>query len=599
MRIPTSRLIPPLSHRGRIITLFVDGRVVTAYEGETVAAVLLAEGQRTFRRTPHGDEARGLFCGMGVCYDCLVTVDGRANVRACLTPVGEGMRVGTGARGGRGVPLRSPEEHEVGRKETINKKQETEVAVVGAGPAGLEAALAAAEAGAQVTLIDSAPQTGGQYFKQPLPVIASDDRRSFGEAIPKLRKLHERLHVAKSLQLLTDTLVWGAFPADDGGWLLTLHGQDAPQRLHAQTLILAPGAYDRPIAFPGWTLPGVMTAGAVQTLLKSQGILPGQRFVLAGTGPLQLVVAAQLVEAGAEVLAVLEASPFSRLPRLQHIPAAWGQWGRLREGWSAWRTLRGGAGVPIRFGWAMTTARGEMQVETVEIASLDENGRPSPDQRESIAADTLVLGYGFLPSTQLTRLLGCEHEFAPRRGGWVPQRDEWMQTSLPGVFAAGDGAGIGGVTLARVEGRVAGTQAAHQLGRISDQTLQSLMPELRSHLKRERRFADLLGDLFTPGSGLYTLADDDTIICRCEEVRLADVRQAQAAGCSTLNEIKGLTRVGMGNCQGRICGDLLAHILASDDPSRQEQEIRDLGMLSVRPPIHLLTVRDLAQKVNQ
>jgi NADPH-dependent 2,4-dienoyl-CoA reductase/sulfur reductase-like enzyme len=556
MRIPTSLLKSPLTHRGQLITLFVDGQVVTAYEGETVAAVLLAEGQHTFRRTPHEDEPRGIFCGMGVCYDCLVSVDGVANVRACLTPVEEGMRVGTGAEsqrseirdqksvgahpGGRPVGVRT--DHDLPLP-GIPPVQAVEVAVVGAGPAGLEAALAAAEAGAQVTLIDSAPQIGGQYFKQPSSVIA----RPEAEAIPKLRKLQERLQAAKSLQLLTDTQVWGAFPDDDGGWLLTLHGEDAPASLHAQTLILAPGAYDRPIAFPGWTLPGVMTAGAVQTLLKSQGVLPGQRFVLAGTGPLQLVVAAQLVEAGAEVVAVLEATSLSQLLRIRNASAVWGQWERMKEGWSAWRTLHK-ASVPIRFGWAMTEARGKAQVETVNIARLDESGRPLPGQRESIAADTLVLGYGFLPSTQLTRLLGCEHEFAPRRGGWVPVRDEWMQTTLSGVFAVGDGAGIGGVTLARVEGRVAGTQAAHQLGRINAQALRSATPELRSRLKRERRFADLLGDLFTPGPGLYTLADDDTIICRCEEVRLADVRQAQAVGCSTLTEIKGLTRVGMGNC---------------------------------------------------
>jgi NAD(P)H-nitrite reductase large subunit len=234
----------------------------------------------------------------------------------------------------------------------------------------------------------------------------------------------------------------------------------------------------------------------------------------------------------------------------------------------------------------------------VEIARLDENGHPLPVQRESIVADTLALGYGFLPATQLTRLLGCEHEFAPRRGGWIPVRDAWMQTTLPGVFAVGDGAGIGGVALARLEGQKAGMQAAHQLGHIDGQALQSLASELRPRLKRERRFADLMGDLFTPGPGLYTLGDEGTIICRCEEVRLADVRQAQAAGCSTLAEIKGLTRVGMGNCQGRICGELLAHALLDGDSSQQEQEqkLRNLGMFSVRPPIHPLSLQDLAQR---
>ncbi len=157
---------------------------------------------------------------------------------------------------------------------------------------------------------------------------------------------------------------------------------NAPHRLQTQALILAPGAYDRPIAFPGWTLPGVMTAGAVQTLLKSQTVLPGRRFVLAGSGPLQLLVAAQLVKAGADVVAVLEANSYSQFLRMRNTPAIWGQWARMQQGWSAWRTLRK-AGIPIRFGWAMTEARGKTEVETVSIARLDRNWHPESSTEDN------------------------------------------------------------------------------------------------------------------------------------------------------------------------------------------------------------------------
>ncbi len=171
-----------------------------------------------------------------------------------------------------------------------------------------------------------------------------------------------------------------------------------------------------------------------------------------------------------------------------------------------------------------------------------------------------------------------------------------MQTTLPGVYAVGDGAGIGGASLARLEGRVSGLEVAHQLGYISESQRQSQLAKLEPKLKRERHFADLFGELFTPRSGLYTLAKADTIICRCEEVPLSEIERTQSYGCSTLNEIKGLTRVGMGNCQGRICGELLAQALVKNAPQQEQiQNIQKLGSFSVRPPIHPMTVQDLAQ----
>ena len=527
MRIPSSEFTPPLTHRGQVTSFFIDDRPVTAYAGETIAAVLLAEDQRIFRRTSQRDEPRSLFCGIGACYDCLVTVDGQATIRACVTAVEEGMRVETEGRGQKseigeqkskvrstGQGARSSSDR---TRRTEHAVRNTEVAVVGAGPAGLEAALVAAETGAQVVLIDSAPRPGGQYFKQPPEAFRVESEQT------EASNLFARLNACQSLRLFTGTQVWGAFPGENGDWLLTLHGENAPHRLQTRALILAPGAYDRPIAFPGWTLPGVMTAGAVQTLLKSQAVLPGRRFVLAGSGPLQLLVAAQLVKAGAEVVAVLEANSLSQFISVRYAPAIRGQWARMQQGWSAWRTLRS-AGIPIRFGWTMTEARGNMGVEEVRIARLDRNWCPESSTEVTLEADTLVLGYGFLPSTQLTRLLDCEHHFSESHGGWLPLRDERMQTTLPGVYVVGDGAGIGGASLARLEGQVTGLEVAYQLEHISESQRQSQLSTLEPKLKRERRFADLLGELFTPRPGLYSLADDDTIICRCEEVRLRDIR---------------------------------------------------------------------------
>lgn len=465
-----------------------------------------------------------------------------------------------------------------------------ELAVIGAGPAGLEAALAAAEVGVTVAVIDAYPRPGGQYWRQ-LPAEFTGEagalpHQTASALLPRL--------AAANVRVFTNTLVWGAFSRQPG-WQLALHGPAAPAQLAAHTLILAAGAYDRPVAIPGWTLPGVMTAGAAQTLLKNQRVLPGRRILLSGSGPLQLAVAAQLVEAGAEVAAVLEGAAGLARRGLRHLPALWGQNDRLREGWQYWRGLRR-AGVPVRTGWLVVEIRGQTEVEAAVMARLDADWRPIPGSQSVVAVDTVLLGYGFTPATQLSRLLGCEHDFAPERGGLTPRRDEWLQTTCPGVFAAGDGAGIGGANLARLEGRVAGLAAARQVGRLSNAEAAAASAEVQPALARERRFAAMLGRLFTPGPGLDELATDETIICRCEEVPLKEIRAAVAGGAQTVNDIKGLTRCGMGNCQGRICGELAARALAHqlETPATLAGRITAAGMFTVRPPIQPLPLSVLA-----
>ena len=461
--------------------------------------------------------------------------------------------------------------------------KQAEIAVVGAGPAGLSAALAAATAGARVTLIDNCRQPGGQYYRQPaaeFEVTQPESHQREG------KDLWERV-VAAGVDLLTETTVWGAFEGNQ----LALHGPHAPSNLQAQAIILATGAYERVAAFPGWTLPGVMTTGAAQTLLKEQRILPGRRIMLAGTGPLQLVVAAGLVQAGAEVVAIVEGSPLIRkaLRRpLDHGLALLGQWSRLGEGLSSWLTLKW-AGVSLCTGWGVVAAHGQEEVSGVTIAQLDNEWRPIPDTAQTLACDTLCCSYGFVPATELARLLGAQCEWRPGQGGFVPVRDEYMQTSVPGVFAVGDGAGIGGGPLALIEGQIAGLAGAAQVKTQSAAAILADIERLKPALRREQRFQQLYAELFTPGPGLDELVQPDTIICRCEEVTRADIGQAVALGADTLDAVKALTRCGMGNCQGRVCGQLLAALVARET-GRTRAEV---GQFRVRPPIFPIPLADL------
>ena len=374
--------------------------------------------------------------------------------------------------------------------------KKVELVIIGAGPAGIHAALQANEAGLDVVVIDSNPRPGGQYYKQLPTDFSGKPRKVVEQEGSFLIRLLENTPV----EILSDTLVWGVFPAPKGeGWLLNLYGQDAPKQILTHSLILATGAYDTPIPFPGWTLPGVMTAGAGQIFIKNQRVAPGKKTLLTGTGPLQLALASSLIHAGVEVAAVLEASiPFKK--GLKYAPAMITQWSRILEGIEyGFAMLR--AGVPYRFGWAVIEARGDGQVEEAVIARMDSNWHPVQGTQQVIKVDTIFSGYTVKPNNFLGRMMGCEFKFDHKQGGLIPVRDEWMQTSLENVYFVGDAAGIGGAELARVEGKLAAVAVAVQTGHFSEKSAKPFFRRMRGQMRRQQRFARMLSELFTPPAG--------------------------------------------------------------------------------------------------
>jgi NAD(P)H-nitrite reductase large subunit len=247
------------------------------------------------------------------------------------------------------------------------------------------------------------------------------------------------------------------------------------------------------------------------------------------------------------------------------------------------RTLVG-TGVPYRLGWAVTCARGGSRVSEATMAKLDSNGKPVPQSEIVQAVDTVVIGYGLTPGTELCRLLDCELEFDTWRGGFIPRRNERMETSHLGIYAVGDCAGIGGAEMAMIEGRIAGHAASFQLAHVTERSALQAISREKAALRREQRFARMLGDLFSPPAGLYTLAEENTIICRCEQVTLGQIREAISYGAQSVSDVKNLARTGMGNCQGRTCGSIVAQILAAETG----RAVEDGQYLTVRPPVHPL-----------
>lgn len=459
---------------------------------------------------------------------------------------------------------------------------EVDVAVVGAGPAGLSAARESALGGARTLLLDSSSRPGGQYYRQPgFPGLSATPIQDEGHALIG--------HcVDAGAEIRPGVSVWTARSADGCIELDTVSTDGRRAKIRAQSAIVAVGAHERFVPIPGWTLPGVFSAGGIQTFLKEQGVPIGTRTVLGGTGPLQLVAAAQLVSSGVNVPGVLElARPGSYALRhpLPALTGAWGQWDRLKEGAHAAVTLARNR-TRLRRGWAITDILGSDRVEGVRAAPIGAEHRPIENRAIEIACDAVALHHGLVPNVELLRLLGAELEPGVDPGGLVPRRGPNLETTADAVFAAGDGTGVAGVGLSLVEGTLAGQAAA---AKVQGRTFHPPR-RLATRLGRERRFERLYAALFRVPDALFTaLGTPATTACRCEEVTVAQLDAAIAAGACTSWMVKSVTRAGMGPCQGRVCmpaveARLRAKGLSPDALSR-----------SARPPLAPLPIKALAE----
>ena len=419
----------------------------------------------------------------------------------------------------------------------------TDVLVLGAGPAGVPAALAAARAGATVTVVDAAERPGGQYHRQ-LPA-------AFDAADPGA--LHHGWRAAADgfaavtdddrIRHLAGTRAWLIERRDDH---FAVHTTGTHRgTVTARSLVLATGAAERVLPFPGWDLPGVLTVGAAQALIKGQGVRPGHRVVLAGTGALLLASASTLLRAGTNVLEVLDANG----------PGTWRSGGvrLLAPGKAA--EAAGYLGdlartrTPYRPGRAVIAAEGDGRVEQVVVAEVDRDWHVVEGTRRTVDADALCVSYGFSPNVGIAASLGCE-----LTGGATPAVvvDPLQRTSLPGLLAAGEVTGVAGSTTAAREGSIAGAAAAHACGFEVDRRAVAREVFRRD---REQRFAQALARATPVRDGWISWLEDPTIVCRCEEVPYAHVRDAiDDSGARDVRSVKMTTRCGMGWCQASICG---------------------------------------------
>jgi NADPH-dependent 2,4-dienoyl-CoA reductase/sulfur reductase-like enzyme len=456
---------------------------------------------------------------------------------------------------------------------TISRSDVVDVVVVGAGPAGLAAATAAGTRGASVALVDAGAAPGGQYWRHPATARLGSveaqgvDEKSQGHlhhGLRDYRRLVDLLagHVdAGTTRYLSQHHVWTIERGDDGFALHAVDRSGASERaieVRGRRLVLAPGAYDRQVPFPGWTLPGVMTVGGAQALLKGNGVVAGSRVVVAGTGPFLLPVAAGLATAGAEVVGVHEAS--TARAWLRHTGAVLRNANKLGEGLGYARALTRHR-VPVKSRSVLVAAHGEERLSAVTVARAGRDGVLAGTE-QVIECDTLAVGWGFTPQLELPLELGCETR-VDVDGSLVCVVGDDQQGSVPGVFVAGEACGVGGAVLALVEGAIAGAAAAGVP--VRDARLQRQRSALRS-------FAAAMHTAHPVPAGWTERLDDDTVVCRCEEVSAAQLRAAVDAGASDARAAKLTARAGMGWCQGRVCGYATACLTAawSGAPYRPE-----------------------------
>ncbi|MET8963277.1 NAD(P)/FAD-dependent oxidoreductase [Streptomyces sp. NPDC004074] len=459
----------------------------------------------------------------------------------------------------------------------------TDLAVIGAGPAGLAASIAAAARGVRVTLVDAAPAAGGQFYRQPAAALGARRAQALHHQWGTWTRLREGLdrHLAAGrVTHLTDHHVWTVERAGSG---LTVHalsgpGQEKPVAVHADAVLLATGGYERVLPFPGWTLPGVLTAGGAQAMLKGTLVVPGRRAVVAGTGPLLLPVAAGLAAAGVAVAALVESAGPGDFAR--HAGALAAQPGKAVEGaLYAARLLRHGVRILPRH--TVLEAHGDGRLEAVTVAALDSGGRPRPGTARRIPCDTLAVGHGMLPHTELADTLGCRID-----GVAGVAVDDEQRTDVPGVWAAGEATGIGGAALALAEGHIAGRSIAARLcGTAPDPQEWERAARGRAAL---RKFSTALDGVYAPPAHWAEQVDDDTVVCRCEEVRAGTVRESvDRLGAGDLRTVKLLTRAGMGWCQGRICAPGVAGVAGCAQKATRTPFARPVPLdVLAREPLH-------------
>lgn len=567
------------------VTIIVDGKPVKTYSGETLVTAIASEKGLGYRTTKNG-ETRGPICNMGVCYECSVSVKGLGNVRACMTNVKDGMEISTNSRV-------DSTENEVVPADKIPCENEDEiydVVIIGAGPSGMSAVDELQNRNLKIVVVDEQVQIGGQIYRQPPKEFDIGKKKNM---------LIANVENLKTVEWMHSTIVTGLFLSDKEiqnskgfGYSkiigISLEGKPS---LFARRVIIGAGAYDRLLTIPGWTLPGVMSAGGIQLSIKSQAVLPGGKIFLTGNHPFLLIVAEQIIKAGGTIVGINFVQSFPEINKLiKYGVKSLKQTQKVKELFGALRSVRK-AKVPMIFNKIPTAVEEKNGNKKIALAKINSSNEIVTGEDTQFEADVIGMCFGFKASSELARQAGCEVNFDFDRGGWIAQHSEVMESSIPNIFVAGEITGIGGADLSEVEGRLATLGVMQSLNiEISEKKFNSLVKQ-----KRElESFADMLIEASSLNQSIYYSAlinkNVDTTVCKCENVTLKNIRETleDYPYVESMNAIKLATRCGMGLCQGRYCEDTLSLIV-----KEEVENITEDKKFTSRNPIKPISIRDI------
>lgn len=449
--------------------------------------------------------------------------------------------------------------------------------IVGAGPAGMSAAVVARRYGLDVLVVDEQPTPGGQIWRNIEAVSGTARMDILGKAYAEGLDLVRQFR-ASSARYEPGTQVWQV----ETGPRAYVTRDGAASSIEADYLLLATGAQERPAPFPGWTLPGVMTIGAAQIVLKTSDQIPSEPVWIAGSGPLSLLYAAQLLEAGGRIAGFLDTSRAGQIS------------GVLTDLFSAFKNAP--MDILKGVGWLQSIKRRVRYIR--HVTEIEATGNESLERLRyvtasgksaTVEAKLLLVHEGIVPTIHPTLALGCRHVWNADQDSFAPELDSWGETSEANIFVAGDGAGIGGAKAASLRGELAGLQIAFKSGRASQPEATVQAEPIRRRLRQALATRPFLDKLYRPRPSVF-VPPDHTIACRCEEVNVASVRAQLSSGRPGPNQIKAFTRAGMGPCQGRQCGYTIARVLAD----AEGRAAPDVGLYRVRPPLKPVTLSELA-----
>ena len=460
-----------------------------------------------------------------------------------------------------------------------------DIAIIGGGFSGLVAAGILKDHDLDILIIDETNRLGGQYLKtHPIHSDTETKHSSLQEIISQQAENIENHRV----RIMTHTRV---LEINDRRHMLLEYDLKEMFSLTPEIILVASGAREKFIPFKGWTLPGVISTGAVQMLIKGSGVIPAEDMIIGGSGLFLYTVAADVIHCGGKVSNIFDENAVTRkMGFVKHFIA---HREKLKEGLGqAMRILF--SPTRMRHRYRIVEARGANKLEEISVARVDGTGAVIPDSEKVYPCDCLAVGNGFAANIELGVLAGCHPEYDPDKGGWTIATDENLETNIPGIFAAGEIIGIGGALKSATEGKLAALSILHKLGKISGSQYQDETRSLRKERTRHLRFGTAFNAMTQMTSEKINSISDDTILCRCEDITMGQVKEAIASGCRTPVAVKRAIRTGMGICQGRICTPVLYEIISAFTRT----PVNELKPLSVRGPVKAVPLEVLAKPIS-